>query len=210
MGPELALFITHYGYIAVFSLIFAQELGVPNPVPNEAILLFAGSLAAIGTLSFPLIFLTAVAADFVGTSILYLFFFAFRKFISRRRLPKWFPIDMGRLQKLADLIARRDQWGIFLGRLIPYLRGYASVAAGFLEISPRIFVPVVFLSAVVWSGGYVLIGDLLGSRVEHFIGYFGGVQQVFVVIVIAFVLLFVGRHLYRHFKGNANGGPSQG
>jgi len=200
MGAQLASFITHYGYIAVFSLIFAQELGVPNPVPNEAILLFAGSLAAIGTLSFPLVFLAAVGADFIGTSILFFFFFVFRRLLSRRP-PKWFPINAERLQKLADLIARRDQWGIFLGRLIPYLRGYASVAAGFLEIPPRIFIPVVFLSAVVWSGGYVLVGYLLGPRVEHFLGYFGGVQQAFVVILVVFVLFFVVRHLYRYLKG---------
>lgn len=199
MGAELASFITHYGYLAVFSLIFIQELGVPNPVPNEVILLFAGSLTAVGALSFPLVFLSAVFADFIGTSILYIFFFAFRKLLIRRP-PKWLPINMERLQKLADLIARRDQWGIFLGRLIPYLRGYASVAAGFLEIPPRLFLPVVFLSAVVWSGGYVLAGYLLGKRVESFIAYFGGVQQVFVLILVVFVLFFAVRHVMRHFK----------
>ena len=36
VSSELALYITRYGYLAIFLLVFLQELGVPNPVTNEA------------------------------------------------------------------------------------------------------------------------------------------------------------------------------
>ncbi|MCX6740828.1 MAG: hypothetical protein NTY61_00295 [Candidatus Parcubacteria bacterium] len=45
MPHSLAVFITHYGYLAIFFLVFLQEIGVPNPVPNELVLLFSGYLA---------------------------------------------------------------------------------------------------------------------------------------------------------------------
>jgi membrane protein DedA with SNARE-associated domain len=44
MPPELILYITKYGYIAIFVLIFLQEIGAPNPIPNEFVLLYSGYL----------------------------------------------------------------------------------------------------------------------------------------------------------------------
>ena len=199
MSGEFVAFITNYGYLAVFSLIFLQEIGVPNPVPNEVILLFAGSLAAIGRLDFFLVFAVAVLADFIGTSILYFVFHIFGHAIIEKP-PRWLPISKEKIKKLADLISRKDRWGIFVGRLIPYLRGYTSVAAGFLQIRPHIFLPIVFLSAVLWSGGYVIIGKLLGQRAANLILSFGNIQRTVLYVLIAIVAFFIGRHIYRHYK----------
>ena len=51
MSSEVALYITRYGYLAIFCLVLLQELGVPNPVTNEFVLLFSGYLAFSGVLS---------------------------------------------------------------------------------------------------------------------------------------------------------------
>ena len=72
MTSELTLYITRYGYLAVFLLVLLQELGMPNPVTNELVLLFSGYLAFSGVLNLWLVFLTAVSADCIGTTILYL------------------------------------------------------------------------------------------------------------------------------------------
>jgi membrane protein DedA with SNARE-associated domain len=52
MSPSLSAYILKYGYMAIFSLVFLQEIGVPNPVPNELVLLFSGYLTSIGQLHF--------------------------------------------------------------------------------------------------------------------------------------------------------------
>lgn len=199
MTGDIIAFITGHGYLAVFLLIFLQEIGVPNPVPNEVILLFAGSLAAIGKLDFFLVFAVAVLADFVGTSILYFVFHIFGHVLIERP-PRWLPISKEKVQKLADLISRKDRWGIFVGRLIPYLRGYTSVAAGFLQISPRVFVPIVFLSAVLWSGGYVIVGKLLGQRAANLILSFGDIQRTVLYVLVALAAIFIGRYIFGHYK----------
>ena len=78
MLTEVNAFIINYGYLAIFALVFLQEVGIPNPVPNELVLIFSGYLAFKGILYLPLVILAAVSADFIGTNILYFtFYFAF-------------------------------------------------------------------------------------------------------------------------------------
>ena len=52
MPPTFSAYIIKYGYLAIFSLVFLQEIGVPNPVPNELVLLFSGYLTSTGKLNF--------------------------------------------------------------------------------------------------------------------------------------------------------------
>lgn len=194
MPAALALYITKYGYIAIFLLVFLQELGLPNPVPTELIILFGGYLSFAGVLSFPLVFLSAVAGDFIGTTILYLVFYLFGEYILSHK-PKWLPISREKINKLGERISKKGRWGIYVGRLIPYLRGYASVAAGLLEIKPKVFIPAVIVPAVIWSGGYSILGRLLGR-------YWLGAAQTIVtvekgiVLVIAVLLVYFLGHFW--------------
>lgn len=198
MPPELANFITTYGYYAVFILIFLQELGVPDPVPNEFILLFAGYLSWIGTLSFPLIIFVGVAADFIGTSILYTVFYLFGHVVMEKK-PRWLRFAEPKMEKLRAILTKRGRWGIFLGRLIPYARGYASVVAGVLDVPPRVFLPMVFLSAVLWSGGYVVLGHLLGPGWHTFLNKVGGVQGLLAVLIVVILAIYAWK-LYKRNK----------
>ena len=36
-------FLTDYGYLAVFVLMFIEEAGLPLPLPNEVALIYVGS-----------------------------------------------------------------------------------------------------------------------------------------------------------------------
>jgi membrane protein DedA with SNARE-associated domain len=165
MPPDLIAYILNHGYWIIFILVFSQEIGIPNPVPNELILLYAGYLASDGHFNAVYIILIAIAADFIGTSILYGVFYAFRLAISQTR-PKWLPLD--KIEVWKQKISKRGKWGIFIGRHIPYIRGYTSAAAGLLGISPKIFMPIVLCSAITWSGGLVLLGKILGNNVGQF------------------------------------------
>lgn len=188
---SLLNFVHDYGYWAVFILVFLQEIGVPNPVPNELILLFAGALTSIGGLNFFLTFLVAVTADVLGTTILFSIFYFFEHFIMER-LKKWAAVN-AKLDTIKTRLIKHGRWGIFLGRLMPYLRGYVSVAAGILNMPYRVFVPMVFLSATLWSGGYVILGHFLGKKWEVVAGFIGRYQSTLltVIIIVAAIWLYL-------------------
>jgi membrane protein DedA with SNARE-associated domain len=196
MSSELALYITKYGYVAIFLLVFLQELGVPNPVTNEFVLLFSGYLAFSGVLNLWLVFLTAVSADCIGTTILYSVFYLFGEYIMDHR-PRWFPVSPEHIDRIARKISERQQWGIYLARLIPFARGYASVAAGILAIRPKIFIPAVIVSAITWSGGYVIAGKFLGPYWEQVATRIGGVEMVVLLATLIVIAILVRRAVVR-------------
>ena len=197
MSSEAALYITRYGYLAIFLFVFMQELGVPNPVTNEFVLLFSGYLAFSGVLSLWLVFLTAVSADCIGTTILYAVFYLFGEYIMDHR-PRWLPLTQAHIERISRRISEQQQWGIYVGRLIPFLRGYVSVAAGCLAIRPRIFVTAVIVSAITWSGGYVIAGWLLGPYWARVAAKIGGVESLVLVAVILVIATLIGRAIVRN------------
>ena len=85
MSPILSAYIIKYGYIAIFLLVFLQEIGMPNPVPNELVLIFSGYLTSVGKLDFITVLITVIAADTIGSSLLYMTFYCF----GQRVLQKW-------------------------------------------------------------------------------------------------------------------------
>lgn len=190
MPHSLAVFVAHYGYPAIFSLVFLQEIGVPNPVPNELVLLFSGYLAFLGALNFVLVFLTVVAADFIGTSILYLVFYFFGSALLRK-LPKGKFLE--KFRAIETNISKNGQWGIYLGRLVPYARGYVSVVAGLMRVPPKEFLITVILSAITWSGGYALAGRLLGKEWQKVVNVLGLQTAIIVFLLIILVVVVVYR-----------------
>lgn len=198
-------FVNEYGYLAVFLLVFLQEIGIPT-VPNELVLIFAGALTTIGQLDYWVMFWTTVAADVIGTSILFFVFYFFEKNIMER-IPKWIPINKY-LDKIKAMIEKHDKWAIFIGRMLPYGRGYVSAAAGILNISYKVFLPMVFLSAIIWTGGYVTLGHFLGYQWEEVADFVAGYQWVVLVALALVVIAFIYIH-HRKKKNENNQTPSQ-
>ena len=196
MSSELALHIARYGYLAIFLLVLLQELGVPNPVTNEFVLLFSGYLAYTGVLRLWPVVLTAVSADCIGTTLLYAVFYRYGPYLLKHR-PRWFPLTPAHMERMARAISERGRWGVYLGRLIPFLRGYASVAAGILPVPPRIFIPAVSVSAITWSGGYVIAGRLLGPYWEMVAARIGRVESLVLLAVLILIATLAGRGMLR-------------
>jgi membrane protein DedA with SNARE-associated domain len=197
MSPTLSAYIAKYGYIAIFSLVFLQEIGVPNPVPNELVLLFSGYLTSVGKLDFITVLITVIAADTIGSSLLYTIFYCF----GQRVLQKWsHVIPTSKLAYLTARVSHQDRWSIYVGRLMPFIRGYTAVAAGLLKIPPGIFLPAVLLSALTWSGGYVIAGKLLGYEYANVVQKLGIGKVVLAVLTLLCIIGFLGPHVYHWLK----------
>jgi membrane protein DedA with SNARE-associated domain len=199
LEQEVIRYITEYGIWIVFAFVFVQEIGIPTPIPNEVMLLFAGFFASEGTLSFPLVFLAAVAGDIIGTSILFFIFNYFGHYLFEKK-PKWFPLKREDIKKIENKLEHRGRWGIFLGRLLPYARGYVSVAAGLLQVDYKVFISVVVLSAVIWSGGYVTLGYVLGDQVNSVIDKLGGINALVFIFIGAIAFFWIWRIFHEKIK----------
>lgn len=192
MSPEVISQISKYGYGAIFVLIFLQETGVPNPVPNELVLLFCGYLIYTGAFIFPLVILSAVAADFTGTNILYVSFYFFGNYILKHK-PRWIPVSQSAIHKLERRISTGRKGIIYIGRVTPFIRGYTSVACGLIQLKPKIFLPIAFLSGLTWSLFYVILGYLLAPYWDTFSRETGWFKSLLIILVISVLLVFISR-----------------
>jgi membrane protein DedA with SNARE-associated domain len=194
MPPEVIVFISNYGYLAIFILIFSQEIGIPNPVPNELVLMFSGYLTFKGILVLPVIILVAVSADFIGTNILYTVFYFFGNYILSHK-PRWLPISTNAINKLSKRISKGGRWAIYLCRLTPFIRGYTSVIAGLLQIKPKIFLPLALISATTWSALYIITGRMLGPYLNYAGTKMRNVKYI-VLITVLLILVIIGAVKY--------------
>ncbi|MGH2644709.1 MAG: DedA family protein [Chitinophagaceae bacterium] len=189
MPPEVIVEITKYGYLAIFILIFLQETGVPNPIPNELVLLFCGYLTFTGALFFPLVILSAVVADFTGTNILYVVFYFFGNYILNHK-PRWLPVSKDAINKLEQRISSGGKKMVYIGRITPFIRGYTSVACGLIQLKPKIFLPIALFSGITWSLVYVLLGRLIAPYWDAFSGKEGWFKSALIIFAIG-ILLFL-------------------
>jgi membrane protein DedA with SNARE-associated domain len=95
MPQGLIDIIVKYGYLAIFCLVFFQEMGF-SLFSNEILLIYFGYLAHEGILYFPLVFGLAITADITGTALLYILFYYFNPFLLRHK-PKWLKLPYRRI-----------------------------------------------------------------------------------------------------------------
>ncbi|HVA97762.1 MAG TPA: DedA family protein [Bacteroidia bacterium] len=193
---ELPFYIKTYGYIVIFLCVFLQELGIPNPITNELVLIFCGYLCYTGILSLYKVIIVAILADFIGTSILYFVFYFFSKWIIST-YPSLIPVKGKTIDRLKNHILKGGFWSIYIGRLTPFLRGYVSVAAGIMQIERVKFLSTVIISAITWSGGLVLLGWILGPYWKVTMQKDNIIESILLVVALMFVILFIVNYLKR-------------
>jgi len=198
MPPEVVSFISANGYWAIFILVFSQEVGLPNPVPNELVMLFSGFLAYQGVLVWPYLVMVVFAADFIGTNILYFTFYYSGSYLLNKK-PRWLPVSVSTVERLSGKIQKRGRWIIYLFRLTPFIRGYTSVISGLLQVKPKVFLLLAFLSAATWALFYITAGRLLGPYINY---ASKNLEQDVKIIILAFAgILLLGTAGLRLYKG---------
>lgn len=133
------------------------------PIPSELVLPLAGSQLAGGTLSFFVAVLAATAGSVLGAWALY----ALGRLRGRRALLRLGPllhVDEARLARMDSWFARRGDWLVFLGRLVPGVRAVVSVPAGTARMPLWRFLVLTAIGSMVWNAGLIEIGQLLAAR----------------------------------------------
>jgi len=169
MPEQIVYWVINWGYLAIFLLVFLQEIGMPNPFPNELLLMFSGYLSFKALLYLPFVILAAIAGDFIGTNILYFLFYGAGTIIMNKK-PGWLPFSSKMIERLTAKISGGGLLNLYIFRLTPFTRGYTSVIAGLLQVKPRIFLPIALITAITWAMVWVVIGNLIGPSWNMFTG----------------------------------------
>ena len=188
MNPSSLL--DHYGYAALILLGFLEACCVP--ISSEVVFGFAGVLAYQGHLSLPLVIVAGTLAELVGSFVSY---GAGR--VGQRpfaeRLGKYLLITRADIDRTEHFLAGRGGWAIPLGRTLPLVRSFTSVAAGFANVPALRFGVLSLLGTVIYVAAVASIGYGVGSawhRLAHDLSVSGYViAAVAAVAVIAFVLI---------------------
>jgi membrane protein DedA with SNARE-associated domain len=179
-------FLIDAGYWALIVFAFVQACCIP--ISSEITFGFAGVLAYEGHLSLVLVIVIGTLAELAGSSAAYgLGRLGGRHTVERyRRYLLMTRKDVERVERFFDT---RGPWAVAVARVIPLVRAFAGLVAGFMEVPTLAFEVFNLAGTVVWATALSLIGYSLGSDWVRASKSFSDASDVLSAVV---VLLLVG------------------
>lgn len=190
-------FMTQYGYVGIFILVFLEY--IIHPFPSEIVLTFAGFMTTQSNLSIVIVCILAVVGAVLGALVLY----GIGAWIGEERIyrlihkhGKYIGIKTKDLDKTITWLNKYGNWAIFIGRFIPIVRTLISLPAGITKMNIPLFILLTAIGTGMWNILLIVLGMTLGSH-WHKIIEFAGIYSKLFIFIIAIIVLYV---LYRWFK----------
>lgn len=185
-------FLTHAGYTALILFAFLEACCVP--IPSEVTFGFAGVLAYQGHLNLALVIVAGTLAELAGSYVSY----GVGRVAERPVVERWgrfLLITKADIDRTERFLAGRGAWAIPLGRVLPLVRSFTSVVAGFAGVPALRFGVLSLIGTLIYGALIASIGYGVGSAwhsVAHDLSVAGYVIAAVVVVAIAgFVLIRV-------------------
>jgi membrane protein DedA with SNARE-associated domain len=189
-------FIGAYGYLAIFILMVAESACIP--IPSELTMPLGGALAAGAApgvhLSLALVIAAGLAGNVVGSYIAW----AVGRYGGQgawRRLAT-FAVGsddgMSRAQRWFDKYGARS---VFIGRLLPVIRTFISLPAGFAMMAPVRFGLYTIAGCLPWITGLAVAGYAAGTnwhRVTGLVqdaGYVVGALAILLIVAAVIIMM---------------------
>jgi membrane protein DedA with SNARE-associated domain len=187
-------FLETWGYAAVFVLSFVSSMGLP--VGAEVAIIYGGVLASgqiVGEphhLNVVVVILVATLAEVLGSLAGYLIgYYGGRPLVDR--FGKYVLLTHRDLDRAEAWFARRGDPVVLLGRFIPLLRTFVSLAAGLGEMVIAKFLVFTIIGCAIWCTVLTSVGYSLGSSYRHVLNVFSYAGYLAAVLaVIAVAILF--------------------
>jgi membrane protein DedA with SNARE-associated domain len=177
--------ITNFGYPALFLGSFLE---------GESFLIAAGFLAKRGYLNFNLVIMVATAGTYLADVTLY--------FLGRekgQRIISKLPQAKIYYPKAKKLFNRYGMWAIFISRYLYGLRFASAAFFGLMRMRPRSFLPLAFISCLVWAIIMGNLGYMFGASLEALISQIRHYEKLIagVIIALGITVWLIRRFLYR-------------
>jgi membrane protein DedA with SNARE-associated domain len=192
--------IGDWGLAAVFVLMLLESALIP--VPSEAIMPFAGFAVSEGHMTLLGITVAGVLGNLVGSWIAYAIgYYGGKPFVAR-----WGRYVLLRPHHLETAQRWFDRYGapvVFFGRMIPIVRTFISLPAGFGKMAFWKFTLFTLLGCIPWVFMLGYAGVKLGANWEKIRPYLHYADYVVVAAAVVFVVWAV----LRWRKHRSEGGP---
>lgn len=205
LGHSVRELIAAHPLWAIATIMFAEELGIPSPVPSDFLMLLAGIQVRRGGYPFWAVLLVQEAATLAGATGLFL---ASRRF-GRATVERYgWLIHLGpaTLARAEATLRRSGPRAVLLGRLVPGLRIATPIAAGVCGTPFRQFLPALALGSLLYILAFNLLGFVAGpaalalfERVALPLGALASLAAVAMWVVVV-------RNLKRELPTFARGG----
>jgi membrane protein DedA with SNARE-associated domain len=191
-------FISQYGYVAVFLLMLAESACIP--IPSEVIMLFGGALAAGAVAgahpALAGIVLAGVLGNVAGSYISW----AVGRYAGQAAVRRW-----GRFAGLRDHdIDRATRWfqrhgpaAVLFGRVVPVVRTFISLPAGFAGMPAGRFGLYTTLGCIPWTAALGIAGYALGANWQNVANDFHGPTYAIAGLIAVGIVVAVVVHFRR-------------
>jgi membrane-associated protein len=193
MYDVLLNIIDQVGYFALFLVLCLGLIGLP--IPNEAVVMTGGALAASGMLM-PV---PAFIMTFLGICSAMTFGYSIGRFAGSK-LSDWFKSkkNIGRfVTKSEQLSERYGGYAISLSLCLPFLRHVTPYVMGMNLMPYKRFVLFAYPSALIWTLIYFIIGSFVGDQVQDLSDHIYKYGMWIIYGIAAAVLGFVA---YKYLK----------
>lgn len=143
-------------------IFIAFSLGILIlPVPEETLMLLAGSLIKAGKLQFPGIFMGAIFGTITGITMSYMIGRSFGLFLVHK-YGRYVGFTEKRIQKAHSWFEKYGKWTLFVGYFIPGVRHFTGLTAGATKLHLKKFMIYAYSGALFWVCLFLSIGYFLG------------------------------------------------
>ncbi|HVF00728.1 MAG TPA: DedA family protein [Rubrobacteraceae bacterium] len=191
-----------FGYIGIAVLIGLINLHV-LPIPTQLILCLAGFLVGQGQFTFALVLLASTIGAVAASLVLY-YLGAWIGESNLRRLVKRFErfklLFVADLERASEIFGRHGGKAILTGHLFPGVGAMISIPAGIkrMPVFGR-FMIYTILGCLIWNGGFIFLGLLLGSNWPVVKEYSSIIEYSVLAILIVGIFVLIWRR-WRTYK----------
>ena len=191
-----SLWLMQYGGIALFVLLTVGIIALP--VPEETLMLIAGTLMFNGKLPIVSTILAAFFGALCGITVSYVIGRTAGHYLVIK-YGRWVGLTEKRVQKAHDWFARFGKWALLIGYFIPCIRHLTGISAGTSEFSYKQFATYAYLGAAIWVSTFLSIGFFFGKQAMSLYERIEFKLEV-VLIIAGVVLLAILCYIYKKMR----------
>ena len=188
-------------YVAVFAISYIENLF--PPFPSDVIVVFAGSLVALGQGNAILTVVLATTGSTLGFMSMYWLGYQFGdRILEKERIPF---ISLDLVHKVQKWFKRYGYWVVVGNRFLAGTRAVISFCTGVSEMNITVTTLLSAGSALLWNSILIYLGYLVGDNWRVIGDYLATYSKIVSIVIAVVILLWAA---VKWIRSRRNGNPA--